>query len=491
MESTEEKAVVKISADGDVMKCAKGMDIKECGYKGGKVCGACGAMAVEAKDDSQDLAEDATEVAELEISEKDAEEIIEAKSEDAPAEEDDADAEEATEADAEEKSADSIEIEIVDAADVEEKAFGAPAPVRGDEDEDEEEDEAEEAAPDAEMEDEDDEDGKGYGMMKPGKRSRRMAMKSLGVAEEEDVFLCQMERKVYSAKDDVCANCPGGCAPEEGMPGILDIEGVALDMFGGKVLSSGYADEADLFIVDVMGKDGRAFEILADGQTGEVVNFHRLTTSDLESAMGQKSLEDAESALVDIKSAERIALEMLKDELGIEGKVLEADSDLFEGYDSYVFEIDGENGKSYDAFVGLGGERFGYDEYDASEVVDIEAEAAELALKRMYSDDEREKLAESGMAMEDGSFPIKDVEDLKNAIQAYGRAKDKDKAKAHIIKRAMDLDSADLIPENWVPKKIAEEAEAAESDEKSAEDDFMAKIMEFEMLSVEDEIGEV
>lgn len=505
MDSIEEKAVVKISAEGEVMKCAKGMDVKECGYKGGKVCGACGAMAVEAKADAEETT--------LEVSEKDASEDVEVVAEDAVEEktakaddaeegeeeneeeneEEDEEEMEATEEVAAEKSAsDEIQIELIDeSAGVEEKAFGAPAPVMGDEEDEEDEEEAPETpeAPEAEMDEEEEEDGKGYGMMKPSKRSRRMAMKSLGVDEEEDVFLCQLDRKVYPTSSNVCEGCNGGCAPEEGMPGILDIEGVALDMFGGKVLSSGFAEEADLFIVDVMGKDGRAFEILADGQTGEVVNFHRLTTSDLDQTMGQKSLQDAEQSLVDIKSAEKIALEMLKDELGIEGKVLEADSDLFEGYDSYVFEIDGENGKSYDAFVGLAGERFGYDEYDASEVIDIEAEAAELALKRMYSDDEREKMSESGMALEDGSFPIKDVDDLKNAIQAYGRAKNKDKAKAHIIKRAMDLDSEDLIPENWVPKKIAEEA-AQESGEKSADDEFMAKLMEFEMLAVEEDLGD-
>lgn len=499
MDSIEEKAVVKISTEGDVMKCAKGMDVKECGYKGGKVCGACGAMAVTAKADAVEVAEETIE----EVSEKDASEVVEVATEEIveakAAEADDADAEEeseedeeeAVEEDAEEKSAsDEIQIEIVDESEgIEEKAYGAPAPVMGDEDEDEEDEAEAPEAPEAEMDEEEEEDGKGYGMMKPSKRSRRMAMKSLGVDEEEDVFLCQMDRKVYPMSSSVCEGCNGGCAPEEGMPGILDVEGVALDMFGGKVLSSGYAEEADLFIVDVMGKDGRAFEILADGQTGEVVNFHRLTTNDLDQTMGQKSLEDAEQSLVDIKSAEKIALDMLKDELGIEGKVLEADSDIFEGFDSYVFEIDGENGKSYDAFVGLAGERFGYDEYDASEVIDIEAEAAELALKRMYSDDEREKMSESGMALEDGSFPIKDVEDLKNAIQAYGRAKDKDKAKAHIIKRAMDLNSEDLIPENWVPKKIAEEA-AEEAGEKSADDDFIAKLMEFEMLAVEEDLGD-
>jgi hypothetical protein len=54
--------------------------------------------------------------------------------------------------------------------------------------------------------------------------------------------------------------------------------------------------------------------------------------------------------------------------------------------------------------------------------------------------------------MEDGSFPIKTKKDLENAIQAYGRAKDKDKAKAHIIARAKALDAEDMLPKDWEGK---------------------------------------
>jgi|1048.fasta_scaffold51166_2 hypothetical protein len=79
--------------------------------------------------------------------------------------------------------------------------------------------------------------------------------------------------------------------------------------------------------------------------------------------------------------------------------------------------------------------------------------------KGMYSDEERMKLAEEGMALPDGSYPIKNVEDLKNAIQAYGRAKDKEKAKAHIMKRAKELKAEDLIPENWNEEKTMDFAE--------------------------------
>ena len=48
--SYDEKAVVKIDAEGGVVKCAKGATGSDCGYKpGAKVCGKCGAMAVEVK----------------------------------------------------------------------------------------------------------------------------------------------------------------------------------------------------------------------------------------------------------------------------------------------------------------------------------------------------------------------------------------------------------------------------------------------------------
>lgn len=68
---------------------------------------------------------------------------------------------------------------------------------------------------------------------------------------------------------------------------------------------------------------------------------------------------------------------------------------------------------------------------------------------REYSQEERERLAKKGHALPDGSYPIVDREDLENAIQAIGRAKDPDKAKAHIKKRARELGLTELIPEGW------------------------------------------
>jgi adenine-specific DNA methylase len=87
----------------------------------------------------------------------------------------------------------------------------------------------------------------------------------------------------------------------------------------------------------------------------------------------------------------------------------------------------------------------------------------------------REKLAKEGKALKDGSFPIRNVPDLKNAIKAFGRAKDKDAAKKHIIKRAKELQRYyDLIPEEWRSKRYKaasnEEVESMKARVASAQD---------------------
>jgi hypothetical protein len=81
---------------------------------------------------------------------------------------------------------------------------------------------------------------------------------------------------------------------------------------------------------------------------------------------------------------------------------------------------------------------------------------AELA---NFSPAQRERLAKEGKALPDGSYPIRNGSDLKNAIQAYGRSKESDRAKVrrHIIKRARALGKTDLIPDEW---KEAAELEA-------------------------------
>lgn len=67
---------------------------------------------------------------------------------------------------------------------------------------------------------------------------------------------------------------------------------------------------------------------------------------------------------------------------------------------------------------------------------------------RTFTTEQRRKLA-GGAAMPDGSFPIQNAEDLKNAIGLVGNAKDPAKARAHVIKRARALGLTTLLPDSW------------------------------------------
>lgn len=69
--------------------------------------------------------------------------------------------------------------------------------------------------------------------------------------------------------------------------------------------------------------------------------------------------------------------------------------------------------------------------------------------KRFYTNARRTEYAKRGWALPDGSFPIRDVGDLRNAIQAFGLGKNQEATKRHIMKRARALGRTDMIPENW------------------------------------------
>lgn len=77
--------------------------------------------------------------------------------------------------------------------------------------------------------------------------------------------------------------------------------------------------------------------------------------------------------------------------------------------------------------------------------------AAAVAQLASIPEEERMSLAEKGQALPDGSYPIRNEGDLKNAIQAFGRAKksERTQVRKHIMKRARQLKSTDLIPEEW------------------------------------------
>lgn len=460
----DEKAVVKLDADGEIIQCAKGLDLSKCGYEpGAKVCGKCGAVAVSVKGGymwgSDEDDEDSMPMAPVR-KKKTPKKMVE----------------------------DYMAMgEELDEEDMDDEAYikaVLDAMTDDEEDEMDDEEEMDEESMDAESEDEsedmsDEEEEEEVDMVAMRKKMRMRRMNSMGYKSadfDEEAFMCAFERKVYPGGSSVCDNCPGGCVAEGSMPGLLEIEGIAEDMFSGKVLDSGFSDKADLYVVDIERKDGRPVEAFFDGETGECLGWQLLNQDVLQvkSALdGNKMIGFEEAADIATKS--------------VMGDVVAIEPDIFEGYDSYAVEIEGIDGKSYDVFVSLTGELLGYDEYTQEEASEIEAEAAEIALKRAYSEESRMSMAKRGHALPDGSYPIKDEADLRNAIQAYGRAKDKEAAKAHIMKRAMDLGLDELIPSNWVPDDVKKKFSG---EEKSEEASFLASLMEFEMLATEHSIDE-
>ncbi len=86
--------------------------------------------------------------------------------------------------------------------------------------------------------------------------------------------------------------------------------------------------------------------------------------------------------------------------------------------------------------------------------------------KAKYDADDLKRMASSGAAMPDESYPIADREDLTRAVRAVGRGgADHDAIRRHVIARAKALGASSEIPDNWnadgSPKgDVAKELEA-------------------------------
>jgi hypothetical protein len=88
---------------------------------------------------------------------------------------------------------------------------------------------------------------------------------------------------------------------------------------------------------------------------------------------------------------------------------------------------------------------------EPSEVAKALAEY-EAVVKAKYSAGDRKKMAGSGTAMPDESYPIADEEDLRRTIRAVGRGGSSHNAiRKHIISRARSLGKSSEIPDNWSP----------------------------------------
>ena len=476
----DDKATVSIDSEGAVLKCAKGADASACGFTpGAKVCGKCGAMPVEMKMvPATDL-----DIADEDMTEEDMQKMYGmmpkkkpmkgmGMEDDMESEEDDMEEEDMM--DGEEKVNTAMQKFKKKGDEEEVMEEEEDMEMESEEDDEEEMSEEEKGSMEDDMDSEDEEDmaeAEKQNIMMEKFRKRRM--ESMGMKSEdlgEHDYVCAIERKSYSAVTSVCDNCPGGCIAEKGMPGLLSVEGMAEEMFDGKVIDSGYSPDADMFVIDVQGKDGKAVEVFIDGTSAEVMGWHKLD----ESVFEQKAAID-ELNLISFTDAAEIAVK------SIDGHVVAVEPDNFEGIDSYAVEIEGFDGKSYDVFVALDGEVLGYDKYEPEEAEEIEAEAAEIALKRAFTEEQRDSMAKEGNALPDGSYPISNESDLRNAIQAFGRAKDKEAAKRHILKRARELGKENLIPAGWV---AGGEGMSKKEDE-TLDGDFMKSLVEFQLLEAE------
>lgn len=91
-----------------------------------------------------------------------------------------------------------------------------------------------------------------------------------------------------------------------------------------------------------------------------------------------------------------------------------------------------------------------------------DADFEDVEYKKAYSAEQRESMGKRGQAFRNGngewSYPIANESDLRNAIQAFGRAAEGDQGrlKAYIKRRARALGKADLIPDNWGEKAMEE-----------------------------------
>ncbi len=137
---------------------------------------------------------------------------------------------------------------------------------------------------------------------------------------------------------------------------------------------------------------------------------------------------------------------------------------------------------------------------------------AQVAIyKRAFSTEQRVRLARQGKAIPQrnsegeivsGGYPIVTVGDLRNAIQAIGRAAagERGKVMAHIKRRAKALGRSDLIPDTWKrnttqgkmaaksrPTVPGKETHMAALDLSAIEDDDLRKTIEDHVAEVEAE----
>ena len=430
----ETSPTLNVDAEGGILACAKGVDLAQCGYvKGDKVCGKCGAVPTEMKIMPVALADEliakAAQLDEELKNKKKMPAMPQVRMEDSDTDE----AEEIL------VSAEASQDEELEVAESEEDEI----PVEAEEDEEDEEDEDTEEVEEAdeeeddEEEDEDDASVGGSSLLDKFRKARlqQIGVKSLDVGQHG--YKCAMDTKIYAGGTPPCADCSGGCSG----PGVtlLHAEGISQTLVKGDVVDSAYIDKGDMFVTTIRRKDGKTFDVYVDN-IGEI-RGHSLVGA---STIYDPNFDDL--TMVTFDEAANIAMMHLQRK---DAEVIGIQPAAFEGHEAYVVDIQCKTGESYDIFVGLDGTLLGYETLQDPDIEEIEAEAAEIALKTAYPQAVRHELAKAGIAMPDGSFPILGHNDLMNAIQASKRATNQKDVRGHIVLRAKTIGYESTVPSSW------------------------------------------
>jgi hypothetical protein len=445
----ETSPTLSVDAEGSILTCAKGVDLAQCGFvKGDKVCGKCGAVPVEMKIMPVALADELiSKAAQLDEELKNKKKLPampQVRMEDSDTDEAEeilvsAEASQDEEVDEEESAEEEMPEEVEE--DTEE----------ADEEDSEEADEEDSEEVEEEVDEDDDEDDEdddasagGSSLLDKFRKARlqQIGVKSLDVGQHG--YKCAIDTKVYAGGTPPCADCSGGCSG----PGVtlLHAEGISQTLVKGDIVDSAYIDKGDMFVTTIRRKDGKIFDVYVDN-IGEI-RGHSLVDS---STIYDPNVDDL--TMVTFDEAANIAMMHLQRK---DAEVVGIQPAAFEGHEAYVVDIQCKTGESYDIFVGLDGTLLGYETLQDPDIEEIEAEAAEIALKTAYPQAVRHELAKAGIAMPDGSFPILGHNDLMNAIQASKRATNQKDVRGHIVLRAKTIGYESTVPASWTEVGLQE-----------------------------------
>ena len=118
---------------------------------------------------------------------------------------------------------------------------------------------------------------------------------------------------------------------------------------------------------------------------------------------------------------------------------------------------------------------------EANDSTDADVDAGDEDLdadKREFSAEQREKDAKEGVAMPDGSYPIRSTKDVANAVRDCCRSGEKADVKAHIIARAKAIGADGALPDAWT--ELADKAAGVSNSPGTAQPpDALAKALTY------------